>query len=145
MLALRRALLAPFGFALRAARDAPLRAAAIGMPVQRLQWTALVLSGAAAGLAGGLYAFSKGSISTESMAVGKSVDALVMVLLGGVQTLSGPIIGALAFTGLHEQLVRLTEYWRLVLGLVIIALVLFFPQGLAGAARDRWEARRGHT
>jgi branched-chain amino acid transport system permease protein len=77
------------------------------------------------------------------MGIPRSVDALLMVLLGGVQTLSGPIVGALAFTGLQEQLVRLTDLWRLVLGCVIVALVLFFPQGLAGAARARWEASRG--
>jgi branched-chain amino acid transport system permease protein len=66
-----------------------------------------------------------------------------MVLLGGVQTISGPIIGAVAFTGLQEQLARLTDLWRLVLGGVIVALVLFFPQGLAGAARMAWERRHG--
>jgi len=58
-----------------------------------------------------------------------------MVLLGGVQTLSGPIIGAIAYAGLQEQLARVTDYWRLLLGLVILALVLFFPRGLAGAFR----------
>lgn len=142
VLALRRALLAPFGFALRAARDAPLRAAAIGMPVQRLQWTALVLSGAAAGLAGGLYAFSKGSISTESMAVGKSVDALVMVLLGGVQTLSGPLVGALGFTWLQDVVARHTEYWRALLGATMLLLVLVAPGGIAGATTLVWRRLR---
>ncbi len=66
------------------------------------------------------------------MAIPRSVDALLMVLLGGVQTVSGPILGALAYTWLHEQLMRALELWRLVLGAVIVALVLFFPQGLAG-------------
>jgi branched-chain amino acid transport system permease protein len=98
-----------------------------------------------AGVAGGLFAYGKGSVFPTFMAIPRSVDALLMVLLGGVQTLSGPILGALAFTGLQEQLVRLTDLWRLVLGLVIVALVLVFPQGLAGAARARWEARHGAT
>ena len=64
--------------ALRAGRDSVLRADAIGINVKRMQWTAFVISGTVAGLAGALYAFSKGSISPESLSVGKSVDGLVM-------------------------------------------------------------------
>ena len=78
---LRRVLFSPFGYALRAGRDSVLRADAIGIDVKRMQWAAFVIAGTAAGLAGALYAFSKGSISPESMAVAKSVDGLVMVLL----------------------------------------------------------------
>ena len=139
---LRRVIHAPFGYALRAQRDSALRSEAIGIDAFRSRFAAFALAAAMAGIAGGLFAFSKGSVFPTFLSISRSVDALLMVLLGGVQTLSGPIIGAIAFTGLHEQLVRATEYWRLVLGLVIIALVLFFPQGLAGAARERWEARR---
>jgi branched-chain amino acid transport system permease protein len=62
----------------------------------------------------------------------------MMVLLGGVQTISGPLVGAVVYMGLHEQLVRATELWRLVLGLAIIALVLAFPQGIAGFAAKRF-------
>jgi branched-chain amino acid transport system permease protein len=94
-----------------------------------------------AGIAGGLFAYAKGSVFPTYLDIPRSVDALLMVLLGGVQTLSGPIIGAIAFTGLQEQLSRITDLWRLVLGIVIVVLVLFFPQGLAGAARTAWEAR----
>jgi branched-chain amino acid transport system permease protein len=66
------------------------------------------------------------------MAIPRSVDALLMVLLGGVQTVMGPVVGALAYTGLHEQLLRVTQFWRAALGAIIIGLVLFFPRGLAG-------------
>ena len=66
-----------------------LRCDAIGIDVQRVQWVAFVAAGLFAGLAGALFAFSKGSISPDSLAVGRSVDGLVMVLLGGLQTLSG--------------------------------------------------------
>ena len=144
-LALRRVIHAPFGYALRAQRDSVLRAEAIGIDAFRIRFLAFALAAAAAGIAGGLFAYNKGSVFPTFMAIPRSVDALLMVLLGGVQTLSGPIIGALAFTGLQEQLVRITDLWRLILGLIIVALVLFFPQGLAGAARARWEARRGDT
>ena len=139
---LRRMLFAPFGYALRAGRDSPLRADAIGIDVRRLQWAAFVVAGAFAGLAGGLYAFSKGSISPDStMAVSRSIDALVMVLLGGVQTLSGPIVGAALFTWLQDTIARGTDYWRAVLGVTILVLVLVFPQGIVGALRGWFEKR----
>ena len=127
-----RVLYAPLGYAMRAGRDAPLRAEAIGIPVARVQWAGFVLAAAVAGLAGALFAFSKGSISPETMSVAKSVDGLVMVLLGGVQTLVGPIVGAFSFTWLHDVIARNTDYWRAALGGVILLLVLIFPQGIAG-------------
>lgn len=132
---LRRMLHAPFGYAMRAARDSALRADAIGIDVKRIQWCAFVIAGGCAGLAGALFAFSKGSISPEVLHVSKSVDGLVMVLLGGIQTLSGPIVGALSFTSLHDTVARNTEYWRAMLGGIILLLVLLFPEGIAGAAR----------
>lgn len=147
---LRRVLFSPFGYALRASRDSVLRADAIGINVKHMQWTAFVIAGAAAGLAGSLYAFSKGSISPESLSVGKSVDGLVMVLLGGIQTLAGPVVGAVTFTWLHDTVARNTDYWRAMLGAIILLLVLLFPQGIAGFAkqlfdrlRSRWSAARG--
>jgi branched-chain amino acid transport system permease protein len=137
---LRRMLFAPFGYALRAGRDSPLRADSIGIDLQRLQWAGFVVAGAFAGLAGGLYAFSKGSISPDStMAVSRSIDALVMVLLGGVQTLSGPIVGAAVFTWLQDTIARGTDYWRAVLGVTILVIVLAFPQGIVGALRRLFE------
>jgi len=142
VLALRRVLFSPFGFAMRAGRDSPLRADAIGIDVPRVQWLAFVLAALVAGLAGALFAFSKGSISPDSMGVGKSVDGLVMVLLGGVQALSGPIAGAVTFTWLQDSVARSTEYWRAMLGGIILLLVLAFPQGIAGFV-GHWLERRG--
>ena len=136
ILLLHRVLYSPFGYALRAGRDSVLRADAIGMNVKRLQWVAFVLAGIFAGLAGALYAFSKGSISPESLHVGKSIDGLVMVLLGGLQTLVGPVVGAFTFTWLHDTVARNTDYWRAMLGGIILLLVLLFPQGIAGFARQ---------
>jgi branched-chain amino acid transport system permease protein len=142
-LLLRRVLDAPFGHALRAQRDNPLRAEALGIAGARVRWLAFAFAAAMAGVAGGLFAYAKGSVFPTFLAIPRSVDALLMVLLGGVGTPSGPIVGALAYAGLQEELARLTDYWRLFLGLAIIALVLFFPQGLAGAARAWWAGRRG--
>jgi branched-chain amino acid transport system permease protein len=137
VLLLRRALFAPFGYAMRAGRDSVLRCDAIGIDVQRVQWVAFVAAGLFAGLAGALFAFSKGSISPDSLAVGRSVDGLVMVLLGGLQTLSGPLVGAVTFTWLQDTIARNTDYWRALLGGIILVLVLVFPMGLAGFVKQR--------
>jgi len=130
----------PFGHALRASRDSPLRASSIGIDVRAQQWTAFIIAGAFAGLAGSLYAFSKGSISPETLSVPRSVDALVMVLLGGVQTVTGPVWGAALFTWLEDAVSRDVAYWRAAIGAVILLLVLAFPIGVAGAAR-KWLSR----
>ncbi len=140
-----RVLFSPFGYALRAGRDSPLRAEAIGIDLRRLQWMAFVLVGALAGLAGAVYAFSKGSISPSAISIGQSTDGLVMVLLGGVETLTGPVVGAAIFTWLRDEVARLTEYWRAVMGAVILLIVLLFPQGLVGglkALAGRWREAR---
>ena len=137
-----RMLYSPFGYALRAGRDSPLRADAIGIDVHAQQWAAFVIAGLFAGVGGALYAFSKGSISPESLAVPRSVDGLVMVLLGGIQTLTGPVWGAALFTWLQDAVSRNIDYWRAVIGLVILALVLAFPQGLSGFLRDRFARSR---
>jgi branched-chain amino acid transport system permease protein len=130
----------PFGYSLRAGRDSALRAEASGINVRATQWAAFALAGAFAGLAGGIYAFSKGSISPETLAIPRSVDALVMVLLGGLNTLAGPLLGAAAFIGLQDVLARATEYWRAGLGATILLLVLAFPMGIGGALQ--WSLAR---
>ncbi|MEQ6434843.1 ABC transporter permease [Comamonas sp. w2-DMI] len=132
---LRRLLFSPLGYALRATRDSALRADAIGVDVRRVQWTAFVIAGLFGGLAGALFAFSKGGVAPDAMSVTKSVDALVMVLLGGVQTLAGPVAGAAVFTWLHDTVARNTEYWRALMGSVMLVLVLVFPQGISGFAQ----------
>ena len=140
-LALRRALFAPFGFALRATRDSPLRAAAIGLDAPRLRLAAFAIAGAAAGLSGAVFAYAKGSVFPTYMAIPHSVDALVAVLLGGVQTMAGPIVGAVSFTVLQSWLLT-SEFWRFKLGLLIVLLVLLFPRGIAGTAAAAWDRLR---
>jgi branched-chain amino acid transport system permease protein len=143
VLLLRRVIFAPFGYAMRAGRDSPLRAEAIGIDVRRVHWIGFALAGAVCGVAGGLFAFAKGSISPETIDVGRSIDGLVMVLLGGIRSLVGPIVGASAFTVLQDTVMRQTEYWRALLGAIILALVLLFPDGIAGglAKLRLWRGR----
>jgi branched-chain amino acid transport system permease protein len=135
VLGLRRIVEAPFGYALRAARDSELRADAIGLAIRRQRWLAFTLAGAAAGLSGGLYAFSRGSVDPTLLGIPTSVDALTMLLLGGIQTLAGPLVGAAVLHALRDLVMPLTELWRLLLGLSIIAMVLVFPRGLVGTVQ----------
>jgi branched-chain amino acid transport system permease protein len=146
VLLLWRVLFSPFGYALRAGRDSPLRADSIGIDVRRQRWFAFALCGFFAGLAGAVYAFSKGSISPDVMGIPRSVDALVMVLLGGIESLAGPVAGAAAFTWLQDEIARYTQYWRAAFGALILLLVVVFPQGLAGLGlllRRAVSGRRG--
>jgi branched-chain amino acid transport system permease protein len=122
-----------FVHALKTARDSPLRAAAIGLPAARLRWLAFAIAGTLAGLSGALFALHKGSVFPSVLAITRSIDVLVMVLLGGMQSLAGAVVGAIAFVGLQTEILRYTDYWRLVLGLLIVVLVLAFPTGIVGA------------
>jgi branched-chain amino acid transport system permease protein len=82
-----------------------------------------------------LFAFAKGTISPETLGVARSIDGLVMVLLGGVTTVSGPWVGAALFTWLQDTVARQTDYWRALLGIAMLALVLLFPLGVAGGLK----------
>jgi len=129
---LRTAVFSPFGFALRATRDSPLRSEAIGINGKRIQWTAFVIAGAVAGIAGALFAYLKGSVFPDDLGISLSVDALVMVLLGGVETLSGAVVGAIVYKALSIWLVSQTDLSKLVLGAFIVLIVVAFPRGIVG-------------
>jgi ABC-type branched-subunit amino acid transport system permease subunit len=133
VLLLRKFLFAPFGYAMRAGRDSPLRAEAIGLDVKRVHWLAFAIAGAVCGIAGGLFAFAKGSISPETIGVSRSIDGLVMVLLGGIQTLTGPIVGASVYAVLQDFMMRSTEYWR---------ALARRHHSAAGAGLPEWHRRR---
>mgnify|MGYP001329910006 CR=1 FL=1 len=144
-LALRAVVLSPFGYALRAVRDAPARAESIGVGRFGQQWFAFVLAGGFAGLAGALFAYLKGSVFPANMGVGMSVDGLVMVLLGGVETVSGALVGAVVYKALSIWLLSATDMSKLVLGALIVTLVAAFPAGIAGSLallRPRAEGAR---
>ena len=130
---LRMVAASPFGLALRAVRDHARRAEAVGISIRTLQWTAFVVAGFFAGLAGAVFAFLKGSVFPVYAESPMSVQPLVMVLLGGVGAPSGPLIGAAAYKVLDTVITRYTEYWQVGLGGILIALILAFPRGIAGA------------
>ncbi len=134
---LRRVTASPFGLTLRAIRDHARRAEALGVNIRALQWTAFVVAGFVAGLGGAVFVFLKGSVFPVYTESPMSVQPLVMVLLGGVASPSGPLIGAAVYKLLDTVITRYTDYWQLVLGAILVALVLVFPRGLAGVLDGR--------
>src|SRR5271154_162417 len=132
----------PFGFALRATRDSPLRGEAIGINGKRIQWTAFVIAGTVAGVGGALFAYLKGSVFPDVLGIPLSVDALVMVLLGGVETVSGAVVGAIVYKALSIWLVSQTDLSKLVLGGFIVLIVVAFPKGIVGVLETIRNRRR---
>src|SRR5512140_2944490 len=141
-IALRIAVFSPFGYALRATRDSLLRSEAVGIDGKRIQWTAFGIAGTTAGIGGALFAYLKGSVFPDNLGISLSVDALVMVLLGGVETVSGAVIGAIVYKALSIWLVSKTDLSKLVLGGVIVLIVVAFPKGIVGVLETMKNRRR---
>lgn len=121
---------APFGRALAAARDNERRARALGFAVFRVRLIAFVISGALAGLAGYFAAAQFGFVAPQMLGWHQSATALVMVLLGGLRSVTGPLVGALVLMGLEEVLKATTSYWKFAEGLIVVIIVLALPDGL---------------
>jgi branched-chain amino acid transport system permease protein len=129
-LLIRMLVRSPFGHALAAARDNERRALSLGFSVFRVRLAAFVISAMIAGLAGYFSAAQFGFIAPQLLGWHLSATVLVMVVLGGMSSVLGPIVGAFALIGLEELLKTSVEHWKLVKGLVIIALVFLLPGGL---------------
>ena len=133
------------GAALQALRDAPLRAAASGLPVNRLRYQVFLLSATLAGLAGGLWAAIKGAVFPSAAGVATSVDALLVILLGGVHQLWGALVGSALLVWGGAELGRGLDYWRGVLGLVIMVVMVLSPSGMLGGLQALWLRSRGRA
>ncbi len=120
----------PFGHALAAARDNERRTRALGFPVFRIRLTAFAISGALAGLAGYFAAAQFGFVVPQMLGWHVSATVLVMVLIGGLRSITGPLVGAMVLLGLEEVLKATTEYWKLIEGIIVIVLVIVLPGGL---------------
>jgi len=125
---------APFGHALAAARDNERRARSLGFPIFRVRLIAFVLSGALAGIAGYFAAAQFGFVAPQMLGWHLSATVLVMVLIGGLRSVTGPLIGALVLIVLEEVLKASTDYWKLVEGFIIILILLALP----GGVRQLW-------
>lgn len=124
----------PFGHALAAARDNERRARSLGFPIYRIRLIAFVISGAIAGLAGYFAAAQFGFVAPQMLGWHLSATVLVMVLIGGLRSVTGPLVGALVLIVLEEVLKASTDYWKLVEGFIIIVIVLALP----GGVRQLW-------
>jgi len=124
----------PFGLHLKAARDNPRKAEYLGVHVHRFRLAAFVISAAYGAAGGAILGFRVGLADPELVYWTQSGQLVFMAVLGGFSNFFGPIVGAFAFTLLQDQLQSLTQYWRFILGAVLAAVVIGFPDGLAGFA-----------
>ncbi len=122
----------PFGLALNAARQSAARVQTVGLNPMRLRLLAFVLSGAITGLAGALYADLNRFVSPAMFSWHLSGELIVLIIIGGVGRLMGPVIGACIFVALEHVLGGLTEFWHIYLGLILLGIVLFGRGGLLG-------------
>ena len=120
----------PFGHALTAARENERRALSLGFPVFWIRLGAFIISASIAGLAGYFSAAQFGFVAPQLLGWHMSASVLVMVVLGGMSSVLGPIFGAIALLGLEEVLKAFFEHWKLIKGLIVIALVFALPGGL---------------
>ena len=125
-----------FGRVVRGAKENPVRMATIGFDVYRFQLATYVIAGALAGLSGFLLANATEFVSPAYMSWQRSGELIVMVLLGGLGSLDGAIIGAAAYLLTEEWLSGVTEHWKVIFGPVLVLVVLFARGGLIGLARD---------
>jgi len=125
-----RILDSPFGRSLRGIRDSEKRMQALGYDVDKYKRRAFTLSGVYGAFAGVVYAIYFTFVSPDVLHWTMSGDAIVMMILGGMGTLYGPILGAFAFVGLEQIITTYVELWRLVLGVVFVLSVIFLPRGL---------------
>ncbi|MES0812300.1 branched-chain amino acid ABC transporter permease [Roseibium sp. SCPC15] len=127
----------PFGLALNAARQAPMRVETVGLDPTRLKLIAFVISGVITGLAGALFADLNRFVSPTMFSWQLSGEIIIFIILGGVGRLFGPVIGALAFVALEHWLGGLSDYWHIYLGLLLLVVVLFGRGGLIGMLSGR--------
>ncbi len=122
-----------FGLVVQGLRSNEQRMQAIGFPAKRYQLVCFVISGTMCGLAGALLANNTDFVSPAVMYWTRSGDLMVMVILGGMGTLFGPVMGSVVFLLLEELLSQITEYWALILGPLLLLIVLFGRGGIMGA------------
>jgi branched-chain amino acid transport system permease protein len=123
----------PFGKTLQAIRDNETRARFLGLRIRRFRWISFLISGTFTGLAGILWVPLNGLTTPEVLYWTFSGEIVFTALLGGFRNFTGPIVGGLVFTYLKTYAVATTEYWQLLLGVVLVLLVLVLPTGIVGA------------
>ena len=144
LLFMQRTVFSRFGRVLMGSRDNEVRVQVLGLSPFGYRLTSYCIAGAAAGVAGALLANQGEFVSPGMMHWTRSGEILVMVILGGMARLTGPLIGAFALLFLEEYLAMLTEHWMILLGPVLILVVLFARGGIHGLLFDHFISTRRH-
>ena len=144
---LARLVASPLGFAIRAVGQDRWRAEALGLAPRRVQLVVFVLSAILAGVAGTLFAVFQGAAYPDYAGLGFTLDALIMVVLGGLNSFWGGVLGAVVFSQLKHWAPLLTDKWNLLLGIVLLVIVIALPHGVAGvggrlARMLGWDTRK---
>jgi branched-chain amino acid transport system permease protein len=142
-LAMWRITQSPFGLHLRAIRENAGKAAYVGVQIFRMRLTAFVISAVYGGIGGTILAVTTGLADPELAYWTHSGNLVFMAVLGGSGTFAGPAIGALVFVLLQDFVMSVTQYWRFVMGGVLVLLVVFMPQGLSGTIEALVSKRKG--
>ncbi len=124
----------PFGLVLKSIRENPERASFVGINVAFYRWMSFTISGAITGVAGALFALYDRMASPTMVHWSMSAKPVLMTILGGSKVFAGPAIGALVFYLLEHIITQYTESWMIFLGAMLIPIVMFFPDGIAGTA-----------
>lgn len=132
----------PFGLSLKGIRESESRMRSLGYNTTRHLLLGFLFSGLVAGLSGVLYAYFNSYVSPSSVALAQSVKGLLMVIVGGVGTLFGGIVGSVVIIVLENIVSSFTERWSMVLGALFVLTMIFAPEGILGKARAALEKRR---
>jgi branched-chain amino acid transport system permease protein len=132
----------PFGRTLEAIRDNPERSKAIGINVRRHQLMAITIATFFAGVAGVLFVVLEGSVFPDLLFWILSLEVFIMCLLGGWFTFVGPVLGAAVVVSLRTFVGIYTEYWTLIMGIILILLIFFLPEGLMGYLLRKMKAQK---
>ncbi len=135
----------PFGVTLQAIRDNPERCEAIGINVRRHQLIGIVIATFFAGIAGVLFVVLEGSVFPDLLFWVYSLEIFIMCLLGGWFTFAGPIFGAAIMVSLRTFASIYTEYWTLILGVILILLIFFLPEGVWGYIQEKFSRQTKET
>jgi branched-chain amino acid transport system permease protein len=131
----------PFGRIFQAVRDNPERSESVGVNVKLHQLAGLVIAGFFAGIAGSLFVVVEGCVFPDLLFWTLSLEILIMCLLGGWFTFLGPMLGAAIMVSLRTFVGIYTEYWTMILGIVLMLLIFFLPEGVLGYFLERRKAR----
>ena len=145
-LSIRRFAGSSLGASLRGTRDQPRRMSALGFNVWLVRWVAFVYAGFWAGVAGLLFLYYHRFIGPHSLSIAESAEVLLMVILGGAGTLTGPIVGAAIIVLVRNLISAYVEHWPMLLGVLFLLVIMFVPEGIVPGIASRLRALRasGH-